>query len=414
MRISGIAFTLAMALTIFGNACTPAEPASETHSYTLRQAKSAKRGVAQNNWAMAETDIPNLAAGMVWTYNWGSGKPSATVGALLQQSDVEFCPMAWNNRYDEAGLKAAEKWILGFNEPNLTDQCNMTPAQAAEYWPAVVAIAQAAGKKLVSPAMNYGTLEGYHDPVVWLDEFFAQPGISLDDIDAIALHCYMPSAGSVQQFIERFRKYGKPIWLTEFCNGNGSSISETAQLTYLCETLNMLEQHDMVERYAWFMGRGGFNSRWHNNLLDTQAPFGLTNLGKVFVNFPTFDKSIVYAQGEVIPAEQYCYADGPVHLQPSTDGGVLDVTDFKAGCEVRYRVNLPAAGSYKLKIRYQTYMPNTLILGVGDNYFELSLPNSDSSWATESFDIDFPAGAFDLKLKARGNAGVQLNWMMIQ
>lgn len=386
----------------------------ETHSYTLSQARSAKRGVAQNSWALPEKDVPNLAQGMAWTYNWGSNALSADLKRYFSENGVEFCPMAWNANYNEAGLRAADQWILGFNEPNLTDQCNMTPAQAAEKWPAVVAIAKAAGKKLVSPAMNYGTLSGYHDPIVWLDEFIQQPGCSLDDIDAIAVHCYMPSAASVKDFIERFRKYGKPIWLTEFCNGNSNNISEDAQLAYMSETLNMLEQNDLVGRYSWFMGRGGFNSRWHNNLLESVQPFGLTALGIVYTNMSSFDHSIVYSKGDVIPAEQYCESEGLFHLKPSTDGGVLDLTDFKQGSVTRYHINLPKAGTYKFKLRYQTYMKSKLSFGVEGAMDTYELQNTAHEWITEAFELALPAGDSHLELRAGSAAAIMINWMIIE
>ena len=396
--------------------CTKdSKPGDETRSYTLSQSRSPKRGVAQNSWAFPDTDIALLSPAMSWTYNWGSGPISSGIKSSLEANGVEFCPMAWNNNYNEAGLRSAQEWILGFNEPNLTDQCNMTPAKAAEYWPAVVAIAKAAGKKLVSPAMNYGTLENYHDPIVWLDEFFQQPGCSLDDIDAIAVHCYMPSASSVKDFIERFRKYGKSVWLTEFCNGNSNNISESAQLAYMCETINMLEQNDLVGRYAWFMGRaGGFNSRWHDSLLESSSPFGLTELGRVFVSFSSFDDELVYSKGDVIPAEQYCACEGKFHLESSTDGGVLDLIDFKAGCETRYHINLPKAGTYSFKLRYQTYMPSDLSFGAAGSLDTYTLQNTNSAWTTESFDLELPAGESDLVLRASGNAAIKINWMTIE
>lgn len=387
----------------------------ETRSYTLSQKRSTKRGVAQSNWALPEQDIPNLAPAMSWTYNWGSSALSASLTNALSEGDVEYCPMAWNANYNEAGLKAANEWILGFNEPNLKDQCNMTPAQAAEHWPAVVAIAKAAGKKLVSPAMNYGTLEDYHDPIKWLDEFFDQPGCSLDDIDAIAIHCYMPSSGAVKNFIELFRKYGKPIWLTEFCNGNSNNISEAAQLTYMCNTLNMLEQNDLVERYAWFMARSGsFNSAWHNSLLQASKPYDLTELGKVFVNMSTFDDSVVYGKGDVIPAEQYCGAEGLFTLAPSTDGGILDVTDFNKNCQVRYHLNMPSAGTYTLKIRFQTYMDSSMSIGTEGAMKSIDLQNTAHEWKTGSVKLDLPAGKSDLVIKGDSAAGIMINWMIIE
>lgn len=407
--------TASAALSVSAVSCgKDSDPSDETHSYSLSQGRSPKRGVAQNTWAIPETDIANLAPGMSWTYNWGSGILSEGLKSNLAAGGVEFCPMAWNNNYNEAGLRSADEWILGFNEPNLTDQCNMTPQEAAKYWPDVVSIAKAAGKKLVSPAMNYGTLENYHDPIVWLDEFFEQPGCSLDDIDAIAVHCYMPSASSVKDFIERFRKYGKPIWLTEFCNGNSNSISEDTQLAYMCETLNMLEQNDLVGRYSWFMGRGGVNSKWHNNLLESTKPFELTTLGKVYVNFSSFDHSIVYGKGDVIPAEQYCESEGLFHLKPSADGGVLDLTDFKQGSVTRYHINLPKAGTYKFKLRYQTYMKSRLSFGVEGAMDTYELQNTAHEWITESFKLALPAGDSHLVLRAGSSAGIMINWMMIQ
>ncbi len=391
------------------------DPSAETHTYTLSQKRSPKRGVAQDSWALPAEDVALLGPAMSWTYNWGSNALSSTLATALNSYDVDYCPMAWNANYNEAGLKAANEWILGFNEPNLKDQCNMTPAQAAEYWPTVVAIAKVAGKKLVSPAMNYGTLDGYHDPVKWLDEFFDQPGCSLDDIDAIAVHCYMPSSGAVKNFIELFRKYGKPIWLTEFCNGNSNNISEAAQLTYMCNTLNMLEQNDLVERYAWFMARSGsFNSAWHNSLLQASQPYDLTDLGKVFVNISTFDDSIVYGKGDVIPAEQYCYADGLFSLSPSTDGGVLDVKDFNKGSEVRYHLNLPSAGTYTLKLRFQTYMESSMSVGVEGAMKSIDLQNTAHEWKTGSVKLDLPAGKSDLVLKGVSAAGIMINWMIIE
>lgn len=391
------------------------DPSVETHTYVLSQKRSPKRGVAQNSWALPKEDLALLGPAMSWTYNWSSTALSDAFSAALKANSVDYCPMAWNADYNEAGLRAADEWILGFNEPNLTDQAHMTPAQAAEHWPKLVAIAKASGKKLVSPAMNYGTLEGYHDPIKWLDEFFAQPGCSLDDVDAIAVHCYMPSSGSVKNYLELFRKYGKPIWLTEFCNGNSNNISEAAQLTYMCNTLNMLEQNDLVERYAWFMGRSGnFNSKWHNSLLQASQPYDLTDLGKVFINLSTFDDSIVYEKGDVIPAEQYCYADGLFSLAPSTDGGVLDITAFNKGCEVRYHLNMPSAGTYTLKIRFQTYMDSSMSIGTDGAMKSIDLQNTAHEWKTGSVKLDLPAGKSDLVLKGGSAAAIMINWMVIE
>jgi len=390
---------------------------SETRSYTLRQTKSSKRGVCFNSFALPETDIPNVATGVSWCYNWSSSAMSETTIDLLKSNNIAWYPMCWNGSYNESVISSSgAEYLMGFNEPNLTDQANMTPAQAAELWPAVVKLAKSNGMKVVSPALNYGTLSGYNDPIVWLDEFLSIDGISLDDIDAIALHCYMPNAAGVKSFIARFEKYGKPIWLTEFCNGNGNNISEQTQIEYMSATLNMLEQNDLVEKYAWFMMRAGsFNSKWHNSLLESSDPFGPTNLGTVYFNMSTFDDSIVYSKGEVIPAEQYCAAEGNFALMPTSDSqGILDITNFNNGCKAVYHISVPSAGTYTFTMRYLTYNKTGFSFGAeGGTTEEYELQDTGKEWVTESFDITLPAGKSDLVIKGTDAYRVRINWMMI-
>jgi hypothetical protein len=47
---------------------------------------------------------------------------------------------------------ASGKTILGFNEPDLAGQANMTVGQALDLWPRL----QATGRRLGSPAVAYG------------------------------------------------------------------------------------------------------------------------------------------------------------------------------------------------------------------------------------------------------------------
>ncbi len=390
-------------------------------TYRLTQAKSPKRGVGYNNPVLPDQDLPLIGPAISWAYNWSSNGPSGELDEAFAKYGVSFVPMLWNGNWNADNIRAFKsshpeaQYILAFNEPNLTDQANMTPSKAAEFWPAVVSIAKETGLKIISPALNYGTLDGYHDPVKWLDEFLAQPGVSLDDIDGIALHCYMPAAASVSQFLNLFSKYNKPLWLTEFCNGNSNNISEDAQLMYLCETLNMLEGRSDVAGYAWFMMRGGFNSRWHNNLLTSQPPIELTTLGTVFVNFSTFDKTIFYKVGDVIPAEQYVAASGTVHLAPSTDGGVLDISKLGRDGWVEYQLDIAKAGTYKLQLRYQTFSDASLLFSLdGADVASKRIPNTEKVWKTSSFDIDLPVGRSVLRVTGNSGAPVALNWLRIK
>ena len=59
------------------------------------------------------------------------------------------------------------------NEPNLVEQANKTPQQAAAFWPGYERIAAETGVKIVGPQITWGTMAGYGDPVVWMDAFYA-------------------------------------------------------------------------------------------------------------------------------------------------------------------------------------------------------------------------------------------------
>ena len=160
------------------------------------QAKSLKKGVSFDFGRFPSEDVPLLAPAITWSYNWGIDTQVKAQEEFRKHS-LDFCPMIWNGNWSLSRLEAYKQanpqteYLLAFNEPNLTDQARMTPAQAAQLWPDVVAAAKELGLKLISPAMNYGTLTDYHDPYKWLDEFFECDGVSFDDVDGIAVHCFM-------------------------------------------------------------------------------------------------------------------------------------------------------------------------------------------------------------------------------
>ena len=97
--------------------------------------KSAKRGVAFN--FVYTSDLPLLSPYIAWNYNWGN-TTNDNAALWFDANEIDFCPMCWNGNYSADNIRAYvaahpnTKYLLAFNEPNLTDQANMTPAQAAE------------------------------------------------------------------------------------------------------------------------------------------------------------------------------------------------------------------------------------------------------------------------------------------
>ena len=176
---------IAASIAILFTACTPSgentpeNPKDETNVVSVMP-KSAKRGVSFGFTNIL--DLPLLSPYISWDYNWGN-TPTDDAALWFDANEMDFCPMCWNGNYSVDRIRAfvaahpKTKYLLAFNEPNLTDQARMTPAEAAAIWTPVVELAKELNLKLVSPAMNYGTLPGYSDPIKWLDEFFAQPNV---------------------------------------------------------------------------------------------------------------------------------------------------------------------------------------------------------------------------------------------
>ena len=361
--------------------CTPIdEPNKEniedlTMEYTIRQARSAKRGISGP--MQLNTDITLLAPGVCWQYNWGSSVPLAQV---MHDNGMAFYPMAWTNHFGANEMRNYKnnfpddaQFILAYNEPNLTDQANMTPEVAASYWPELKNFANEVGYKLISPAVNYGTLAGYSDPIKWLDEFFAQPGVSLDDVVGIAVHCYMPTGESLKSFIRRFDKYNKPIYMTEFCHaGSGITNDVPTQQRFMADVLNYMEADDKVGGYSWFMSRG--SGSWKAiSLLNTNANNpALTELGLEYVYFSSFDKNCYYPTGEAFPAAHFrannaeALAEGngwenTPRIKASSDAtGPVVLCDFFANFMwVEYGIEVVEDGTYELLARYANLVDGT-------------------------------------------------------
>jgi len=269
----------------------PADPPASGPATPTPTTKSAKRGIAYD--LKATGDVAALAPGVSWWYNWS---PSTTVtSAVATANAMDFQPMLWNGNFNDAqviaALKAAPavKYLLLLNEPNLTDQANLTPSAAAALWPRYEAIAASTGVKLVGPQITWGTMAGFDNPVVWLDAFYAAyraaNGNRDPHIDHLAFHWY--DYGLDDQ-LKRLEKYGKPFWVTEFANwhvGDGNAQIDTVekQKKQMTELVAVCEGRADVIRYAWFTGRWD-NDTHHTSLLGATGQ--LTELGQHYLSLP--------------------------------------------------------------------------------------------------------------------------------
>ncbi|AEV87534.1 RNA polymerase subunit sigma [Actinoplanes sp. SE50] len=212
---------------------------------------SAKKGVGVWKFTGSAAALKDVRAG--WYYDWAAQNDD-----VPGPTGVEFVPMIWGRQnVTGATLRQAKsegRVLLGFNEPDMGGQANMSVEDALAAWPQL----QATGMRLVSPAVAYGgdTAGG------WLDRFMAGAEAKKLRVDAIALHWYGSdfSAAAVSQFLGYVdavhQRYGKPIWITEFglmnFSGSPKYPSDAQKVAFIEGATAGLQKRSYVERYAWF------------------------------------------------------------------------------------------------------------------------------------------------------------------
>lgn len=191
---------------VAGNPATPGGTAPESStpaSGASPVAKSSKRGIAYD--LPSAEDLSVLATGVSWWYDWGL-RPNAAVPADYRaRYGMDFQPMLWNGNFDSTEVTAwlqsqpDIRHLLLLNEPNLTDQANLTPSQAAALWPRYEAVAAATGVKLVGPAITWGTMTGYADP--WCGSMPSTPPIVRPTATATRRSTISPSIGTTTAWV---------------------------------------------------------------------------------------------------------------------------------------------------------------------------------------------------------------------
>jgi len=238
----------------------PSPPkASPTPSKTTRKpvvvitAKaSKKKGVGVWQFTGLKAALADVGAG--WYYNWGSNNDT-----MPGPAGVEFVPMIRaKGDATDATIATAKKEsggeLLGFNEPDMAGQADMSVEDALAAWPKL----QATGLRLGSPSVAYGG----DTPGGWLDRFMIGAKQKGYRVDFIPLHWYGSdfSAAAVDQFLGYVdavhKRYDKPIWVTEYglMNFSGSPKYPSASqlVTFIKGTTKGMQSRSYVERYAWF------------------------------------------------------------------------------------------------------------------------------------------------------------------
>lgn len=427
LSISLINVMVMLSLAACGERNNPTE-IEDSNDFAYIQGKSAKRGVSFS-WQMDE-DFALLGPAVSWSYNWAN-TPAASQENMYQQYGIQFVPMCWNNNYSAENIAAyyaahtdKQNYLLGYNEPNLTDQANMTPTQAAANWEDLVTLAKNNNARLISPAMNWGTLSGYSNGVQWLQEFFTK--VNPDDIYGIAVHIYMNAAKATLGDLQRYKVFGKPLWLTEFCAWDGCS-SSAAQCQFMAQCINSLEQDPDLERYAWFIPRWNqaTESAPFMQLITKTKPYELTERGKLFVNMSTFDKNAVYPCGKRIPAEHYraCSVDdnyaSPLVSLCTDVNGILQIDGLSLNQWMDYQIDV-LKGVKHFNIRYAATRDSEITIykvsesGDEKELLAVELPTTGAKDAWATLTVDFTPAEGKQVLRIKCTKGLpRINWFKL-
>lgn len=231
---------------------TTAKPAVSTRAVPQPPATiSSRKGVG--TWAFDGVKASLQDVGATWFYNWDVNHDSVPAPA-----GVEYVPMIWGAKSVTPDTMAQAKKqgteLLGFNEPDMSAQANLTPQQALDLWPQL----QATGMRLGSPAVAYGG----DTPGGWLDQFLSGAASKGYRVDFVTLHWYGsdfgPAAvGQLRSYLQAvYNRYHKPIWLTEFAlinfTGSPKFPTQAQQSSFVANAAAMLDSLPYLERYAWF------------------------------------------------------------------------------------------------------------------------------------------------------------------
>ncbi|MET8150725.1 sigma-70 family RNA polymerase sigma factor [Actinoplanes sp. NPDC049668] len=212
---------------------------------------SPKKGVGTWRFDGIKGALRDVGAG--WYYNW-----SPDDDTMPGPAGVEFVPMIWGRENADAATLAKAKRegevLLGFNEPDMAGQADMSVEDALGAWPGL----EGTGMRLGSPAVAFGG----DTPGGWLDRFMKGAKARNLRVDFITLHWYGSdfSDAAVAQFLGYVdavhARYRLPIWVTEYglINFTGAPKYPTGaqQARFIKGTTAAMQRRSFVERYAWF------------------------------------------------------------------------------------------------------------------------------------------------------------------
>jgi len=183
-----------------------------------------------------------------WLYSWSADQAST--------STIEYVPIRQNGGWpgwDEIKGKQGVTHVLGFNEPDHTEQSNLTVSQALAQWPDMLKT----GLRIGAPAVTNNS---------WLYQFMDSCDAHHYRVDFVPYHAYWGAKPPLNWYNDLkaiHDRTKRPIWITEWNNGanwttetwpDASKALTTAnaqkQLSDLINILEVMDTAHFIERYS--------------------------------------------------------------------------------------------------------------------------------------------------------------------
>ncbi|RYG40900.1 carbohydrate-binding protein, partial [bacterium] len=329
---------------------------------------------------------------------------------------------AWGDRPESlAGLDAYLKTgvrprrVLAINEPNLKDQAFISPQTTAQLYERVKTIADRYGVPVCGPQMSLGSpTEGSitaYDPlekktttytfmVPFLKAVLAYTGDT--PVPETAFHAYGDIHELRWALDTMHREFGRPVWVTEF----NHVPDPKAALTYLMQSVDLMERTPYVSGYAWFKERTN-DAKWPIALLG-EKPGTLTPLGEAYVAMPVHEANLYYRVPGRLQAERYVAMEG-LEITPTGDtDGLADMTTTADGATLDVNVQVDRGGRFTLDLR-TSGAAGTIEVSTGDRRLG-DIPTPRGAWSVARVPVTLPAGPQRLRLRF-AQKGQTINWI---
>lgn len=244
---------------------------------------SPKKGLGARKNACIDAEVLRTT----WYLNWRVYPDSTCEGV-----DGNFVPRI-SKADDMARLTQAianangSGWLIGFTEPNLSNQSNLSPQQGAIYWRQIENAADSASIKLVSPSPSQHGPGWLWDMVVAYENIYG----TKPHFDAIGWNIYKSNPNDIKTYLTARRNealargYNVPIWVLEYGGNCQGSLSSNRSV--MAAVTPWFDSTSWIGRYAWFANRlDDFDGNsWRGcSLINTSSgvPTSLGNLYSIY------------------------------------------------------------------------------------------------------------------------------------